>query len=248
MNAHQGKDATCDVRCWDGGLATSSAGRRLSSTPDMVASEGSLIMRRARRAGSVATAALIVAVMASCASDDTTPLPTPSTSPAPTLTSPVPTTHTATPTPPSDSEVAAEAATALLRTYFATVDRVRQDPQRPASDLDAVASSSQLTAQKGLLENQRVDGLRQLGDTRVIEVSVESVNLDDPATAVVDVCWDVSAVDIIDESDKSVVSPERKDLGWTRFTVTNTTWASAPTDGWRVSGGSDLEKAPCAGS
>ena len=46
----------------------------------------------------------------------------------------------------------------------------------------------------------------------------------------------------------SVVTPERKDVGWTRFTVTNATWETAPSDGWRVSGGSDLEKEPCVGS
>jgi hypothetical protein len=111
-----------------------------------------------------------------------------------------------------------------------------------------VASSTQLTAQKSLLESQRADGLRQLGDTRVAEVSVESVNLDEPATVIVDVCWDVSAVDVVNTSGTSVVSPERKDSGWTRFTVTNLTWESGSTDGWRVSGGSDLGDEPCAGS
>jgi len=144
--------------------------------------------------------------------------------------------------------MAADAVADLLRTYFATVDQVRQDPTRSASDLDTVASSSQLTAQKNLLESQRADGLRQLGDTQVAEVSVESVNLDDPATVIVDVCWDVSAVDVVDSRGTSVVTPERRDSGWTRFTVTNLTWEAGSTDGWRVSGGSDLENEPCAGS
>lgn len=205
-------------------------------------------MTRTRLAGSVATAALIVAAVTSCASDGPAPVPSSTTSVAPTLTSPAPPTSTLAPTPPSDSEVAAKAAADLLRTYFETVDRVRQDPERPASDLDAVASSSQLTAQQNLLASQRADGLRQLGDTRIATVSVESVNLDEPATVIVDVCWDVSAVDVVDSSGTSVVSSERRDSGWTRFTVTNLTWESGSTDGWRVSGGSDLENEPCAGS
>jgi hypothetical protein len=79
-------------------------------------------------------------------------------------------------------------------------------------------------------------------------VNVESVSLDNPATALVDVCWDVSAVDVVDGDGKSVVTPERKDVGWTRLTVTNPTWEKTPTDGWRVSGGSDLEKKPCVGT
>lgn len=136
----------------------------------------------------------------------------------------------------------------MVRQYFTTVGEVRQDPKRPASDLDAVASSTQLLAQRNLLKSQRADGLHQTGMTRVVKLTVQSVNLDNPATAIVDVCWDVSGVDVIDRSGKSVVTPERKDVGWTRFTVTNTNWKTAPTDGWRVSGGSDLEKEPCAGS
>jgi hypothetical protein len=135
-----------------------------------------------------------------------------------------------------------------VRTYFETVDLVRQDSNRPASELDAVASSSQLAAQKNLLKTQREAGLRQVGDTKLVEVKVESVSVDEPATAYVDVCWDVSDVDVVDGDGKSVVTPDRKSVGWTRFTVTNTNWEKAPTDGWRVSGGSDLEKAPCVGS
>ena len=49
----------------------------------------------------------------------------------------------------------------MVRQYFRTVGEVRQDPKRPASDLDAVASSTQLLAQKNLLKSQRADGLHQ---------------------------------------------------------------------------------------
>jgi hypothetical protein len=136
----------------------------------------------------------------------------------------------------------------MVRQYFETVGQVRQDPKRPASDLDAVASSTQLLAQKNLLKRQRADGLHQVGITQVVRLKVQSVSLDDPATAVIDVCWDVSGVDVVDGDGKSVVTPERKDVGWTRLTVTNATWETAPTDGWRVSGGSDLGKEPCVGS
>ena len=136
----------------------------------------------------------------------------------------------------------------MVRQYFETVGQVRQAPKRPAAALDAVASSTQLTAQKNLLKSQRADGLHQPGMTQVVKLNVQSVSLDDPATAVIDVCWDVSGVDVIDRSGKSVVTPERKEVGWTRFTVTNDKWETAPADGWRVSGGSDLEKEPCVGS
>ena len=179
-----------------------------------------------------------------CSNDGTDPsaseTPTPS-SPATTATSP-------TTTPPSESETASEAASVAVRKYFATVDRVRKDVERPETDLDGVASSAELLAQKNLLKSQRKDGLHQVGETKLVEVRVESVSLESPVTVLVDVCWDVSAVDIRDGDGKSVVTPERRDVGWTRLTVTNGSWEAAPTDGWRVSGGSDLERAPCAGS
>ncbi len=190
----------------------------------------------------VATTALAVVALGACSGGDepgasSSGSQSSSSSPAPTASSS---------TPPSESEIASKAASDIVRAYFTTVDRVRQDATRPESDLDTVASSTQLTAQERLLRNQRESGRRQVGDTTVVELSVESVSLDDPATAYVDVCWDVSAVDILDANGKSVVTDGRKDVGWTRFVVTNPKWTTAPTGGWRVSSGSDLEKEPCA--
>lgn len=195
-----------------------------------------------RGARALAAAAVVMAALTSCTDEGQDPAASGTPSPS----SPAPTTSSS--TPASDSEIASEAASAVVREYFKTVDLVRQDSNRPASELNAVASSSQLTAQKNLLKSQREAGRHQIGETRLVEVKVESVSLDDPATAQVDVCWDVRDVDIVNSNGKSVVTPERKDVGWTRFTVTNATWNTTPADGWRVSGGSDLEKEPCVGS
>jgi hypothetical protein len=195
-----------------------------------------------RGARAVTAAVLLMTALTSCTDEGQDPAATGTPSPS----SPAPTTSSS--TPPSESEIASEAASATVRRYFETVGQVRQDPKRPASDLDAVASSTQLLAQKRLLKRQRADGLHQVGITQVVRLKVQSVSLDDPATAVIDVCWDVNGVDVVDGSGRSVVTPERKDVGWTRFTVTNATWETAPTDGWRVSGGSDMEKEPCVGS
>lgn len=203
------------------------------------------VMTYARRVTGVATAALTVVALGACSDGGNDPAASPSASQS---TSSSPTTATSSMTPPSESEIASESVSALVRHYFTTVDSVRQDPKRPETELDAVASSTELTAQKNLLRSQREDGLHQVGETKLVQVNVESVSLDDPATALVDVCWDVSEVDVLDEDGKSVVTPDRKVVGWTRLTVTNTTWTTTPIDGWRVSGGSDLEKAPCVGS
>lgn len=199
-------------------------------------------MTTLRGARAVATAALLMAALTSCTDEGQDPAASGTPSPS----SPAPTTSSS--TPPSESKTASAAASALVRKYFTTIDRLRQDPKQPASDLDAVASSTELVAQTKLLKSQRQSGMHQTGDTKVVELKVESVSLDQPATALIDVCWDVSGVDVLDAGGKSVVTSKRKDVGWTRLTVTNEKWAKTPVDGWRVSGGTDLEKKPCTGS
>jgi hypothetical protein len=194
---------------------------------------------------------MLLAAMTACADDDgkdpgASGSPTPSSSP---------TTASPAPTAPSESEVASEAASAVVRRFFATVDAVRQDSSRPSTDLAAVAASIELAAQKKLLSSQREKGLRQVGNTTVVTLEVQSISLDnsDPATghvptAVVDVCWDVSQVDVLDRAGQSVVSPDRPSVGRTRLTVANFAYATDPAGGWRVSGGKDLKKASCAAS
>ena len=158
-------------------------------------------------------------------------------------------------TPSTDTEVASEAASGIVRQYFATVDALRQDPKAASAKLTTVAASTQLAAQKKLLASQRKQGLRQVGATKIIKLEVQSVSLDnsDPAagkvpTAIVDVCWNVRNVDVVNKDGDSVVTPDRAAVGWTRFTVANYDWASDPTGGWRVAGGEDLERAPCDAS
>lgn len=205
-------------------------------------------MTKSQGAFSVATAVLLLAVMTACGSDadpDSTPTPSPSVSE--TVTSP-------SPTPTSPEDEASASAVEAVTAYYATVDKVRQDADSPATDLDAVAISTQLSAQKHLLESQRSAGNRQTGNTEVVEANVQSVTLDnsDPKaghvpTVTIDVCWDVSDVDVLDPTGQSVVTPERADRGWTRLIVANYSWTSDPDSGWRVAGGKDLEKSPCAG-
>jgi hypothetical protein len=206
-------------------------------------------MTHARGATGVATAALLLVVMTSCANDGGDP----AASGSPTPSSPAPTTATA--TPPSETENASDAASALLRQYFATVDQLRQQPTRPISELGAVAISTQLAAQKKLIQSQRSNGLRQTGSTTIAKLTVQSVNLDntDPnagkvPTVQIDVCYDVSGVDILDRNGKSVVGPDRPETGWVRYSVSNYNWKADPNGGWRVASGTDLKQAACAAS
>ena len=135
------------------------------------------------------------------------------------------------------------------------VDQLRSDPATHLKKLKSVATSAQLNAVETLTGRQRDEGQRQTGATSINELQVQSVNLDnsDPKagkvpTVVIDVCWDVSKVDVLDKSGKSILSPDRPDTGWTRYTVANYEYAADPTSGWRVATGQDLKKTPCAAS
>jgi hypothetical protein len=199
-------------------------------------------------ARAVATAALLLAV-AGCSGDGNDP----AASGSPTPSSPSTTAAASSiPTPPSESQVASEAASEVVRKYFAVVDHLRERSASPLSGLSTVATSTQRSALKTLLDRARQQGRHQTGATKIAVLQVQSVNLDnsDPSagkvpTVQVDVCVDVSDVDILDKAGKSTVSQRRPDTGWTRFTVANYHWSSHPKDGWRVATGEDLKKAPC---
>lgn len=142
-----------------------------------------------------------------------------------------------------------------MREYFAVVDALAKDPKSDLKRLGSVATSTQLRAAQTLLRSQRDQARHQTGDTNVAELTVQTVNLDnsDPKagkvpTVVIDVCWDVSKVDVLDKSGASIVSPDRPDTGWTRYTVANYHFADNPTKGWRVATGQDLKQSPCSAS
>lgn len=202
-----------------------------------------------------ATGALALAVVTACGgggTDSSRPGSSPGIS-SPT-TSSTPARSTSAP-PVSPSEAAAADATTVVRRYFAVTDEIGQHPSSSLRALATVATSTQLRADRALLRVQHQRGERQVGDTRVARLTVQAVNLDgtDPAagevpTVLVDVCWDVSKVDVVDSHGRSVVSPHRPDTGWTRYTVANYHFAAHPRDGWRVADGQDLKRAPCAAS
>lgn len=201
-----------------------------------------------------ATGTLVSVAVTACASsvsEDVQPLSSPTATTAAT-TSTAPTTSA---TPSSPSDAATTDAASAVRNYFSVVDDLRGDPTKGLKQLKAVATSIQLSAVGTLIRRQRGEGQRQTGTTVIRELKVQSVNLanSDPGTGevptvLIDVCWDVSKVDMLDESGKSIVSPNRPDTGWTRYIVANYVYADEPTSGWLVSTGQDIEKKPCAGS
>lgn len=201
-------------------------------------------MRITARTFSVTTAVLLFAVATSCAqSPDGTG---PTSKPDPSSKEPIST------APESQEDRASADAEDAVRAFFKTVDELQQDPDKDLEGLANVAIGVQLNAQKLSIEQLRKAGQHQTGSTDVAEMKVQSVSLDnsDPKagkvpTVTVDACWDVADVDVVDKNGKSVVSPDRPDDGWTRFTVANYHWSKNPSGGWRIANGQDLEQPSC---
>jgi hypothetical protein len=205
-----------------------------------------------RTAHPVLTAALLLALTAGCtasagtasppqASSATTPSPSVSASPSPSPTDP--------------KALARTHAEELAREYYALADQLGADPKAPLADLERVTTSVELEVRRADLEQWRKDEWRKTGRTQIADLVVQSVTLDnsDPnaglvPTVQVDVCYDVSDVDILDSSGASMVSPDRDDRAWERLQVANYDYDNDPAGGWRVAALETLEKAPCAAS
>lgn len=109
-----------------------------------------------------------------------------------------------------------------------------------------------MATQQTLFKRERKQEPHQTGETKVVELEVQSVNLDnsDPQagkvpTVQIDVCFDVSGVDVLDADGKSVVAPDRPDTGWIRYSVANYEWDSDPDGTWRVASSQNIERTPC---
>src|SRR5699024_4832964 len=108
-----------------------------------------------RGATLVATAALLLAATTSCADNGNDPSANPTSSPSSQATE-------ATPTPPSETELASEAASDVLRQFYDVRNQLRHDPEEPLDLLDSVATSTELSAQQNLFRKEREQGLHQV--------------------------------------------------------------------------------------
>jgi hypothetical protein len=202
-------------------------------------------MTNTRRVSALVSTALMIGALSACDGEAAAPSSTETASQTPTSS-----TTTIDPTP-TDAEVAEAAATEVVQKYFAAVDQLRQDSRVPLGILTRVTLGGELDAQTIFTRNQRAEGYRQVGDTELVHLLTQAVSLDggtnEPPTVQIDACWDVSAVDVLDGDGASIVSPDRLERGWTRYTVVNSNWKKRPDSGWRVTSSRDLQKAPCSG-
>lgn len=199
-----------------------------------------------------ATGALVLAALSGCTGTSADPSTSRSSSAFPS--SSAPSVAPSTPTPKSPREEAAADAASVLRRYFKVLDAVRQNRSTHISRLGSVMTSLELATERRVVLDERQQHRHQVGPTLVADLNVRSVHMARGSTSKaiptvrIDVCWDVSRADLVDDHGQSVVSSARPDRGWTRYSVANFHWSTNPSDGWRVASGRDLKKAPCAAS
>ena len=159
---------------------------------------------RQRMFAAMAAFACAVA-LTGCNVDDTRPSPGP-TSPAPpagtTATSATPT-PTKTLTPEQQDLRSAEEA---ITEYWRVLDEAASDPTQSLNVLATVARSQALAQWQTTLANDRAQGLTQKGISTVRDAEAATK---DGKTFTVSACLDVSAVDVVDATGKSVVRSDR---------------------------------------
>lgn len=189
------------------------------------------------RTRSMAVAVALGALVLTSACSD--PKPTPSTS---STSSSTPTTTTTTTTTKSPEQEATALAEQMVTTYFRLKDESLFNPaQFRPQDYESVAISSELTNLKNLHSAAVSQKLKQMGYTQVVSMRNPRVDLTNKPKATppevptvqLDVCYDVTKVNIVDSAGKSVVPASRAPRGVMLVGVSN---YSYPTAGqWRVS-------------
>ncbi len=144
-------------------------------------------------------------LLASCTRDGVNTTPT-NTGPTASASGAVTPSATRSTTSASSASAEAQAADAVIR-LWGVLDRLASNPQAPLSELTRVARGQALAQWQGNLTQMRGGGLKQVGDVTVEEPTVTY----DAAVQVFRVfaCVDVSKVNVVDQTGKSVVAANR---------------------------------------
>lgn len=209
------------------------------------AHEGGVMTNRHSRRTTTALAASATAVLlalTSCSTPDNDAPPLPTASDTPTASEPS-TTTAPSPTatmPASPEEQAVADAEAAARRYYAVMNELISNPTADENKIkDVTVATGQVDAYNRVDFN-RSRGQQQIGDATIVDITSTLKTLEfEPTqqpptvpTVEIAVCYDVSAVNVIDASGKSVVTADRKDRAVERLVVTNYSWPDKA--GWKV--------------
>jgi len=195
-----------------------------------------------RTATAAAALAALLTLTTACGNDDPKTEPTNSPSPTPT---------TSKPATPKDQAVGD--ATKALDRYFDVKNEMAADASIPLNRLKTVAISVApgYTEQeiKGYRKNSNIT--RTGGATyeidKILDVSLDNSN---PRrglapTVQMQVCWDVSEVEAVDEKGNSVINPDRLDRSIAAYWVTNYNCKKNPHGAWKLSSFESKMEKPC---
>lgn len=120
--------------------------------------------------------------------------------PAPAPTDPL-TIPTPTPAPITDESESAKAADTALDTLVDATNEVLQRADGTVSGAEVVATGFVLGELQALAAERKELGFKQIGEAKVTDITVVSVDLDaDPPAMTLNVCVDASGIDVVDES------------------------------------------------
>lgn len=195
-------------------------------------------MTRLKQPATLAAAIVLAATLGACTSAGGNGVSTSATTStaSPTTT----TTPSATPTQ-SPEDLAIAAAKEKIPAYFATSDRSLQDTKTfSREEFKKVAITTALDDLGNLFSAFQAQNYKQVGTTVVESMTDPKVNLamdlkktpPDVPNVQMQVCIDVSKLNVVDASGKSVVPADRKPRQLWRVGVANYQYPAA--DGWRV--------------
>lgn len=195
-----------------------------------------------------ATAAAIgILTVAGCASSSG-----PSSTGTPNATTLTPSARTSVPQSSNPSQEAQARVLAFVPTYLRTVDDLYLDQSRPLDDIYQVAVAPDASTEATAIGKFRAQGYRQMGRTRLVSASAQSVDLtSDPSASpspspphfVVTACVDVGQVTAVDASGRSLVPPGRPRYLIERLTVVNASYPDPAS--WRVSEAPNTQAQTC---
>ena len=119
-----------------------------------------------------------------------------------------------------------EAFAAAEETYRAYVDALNQVDLSDPETFEAVyawTTGEANAGEKKSLSRMHADGWTVQGDTLITEVALDSFDDDGNPAVVLDICADVSDVQVLDSSGLSVVGPDRPDAQASVVTLVGST-------------------------
>lgn len=108
----------------------------------------------------------------------------------------------------SDADALA-AATKAYAAYVSMADRVFMDGGVAAERMQSVATGAQLAADRKGFQEVMSEGEHSTGGTTFDQVKLQQQSTRGSAAVVIYVCEDISAVDVLDQQGKSLVSADR---------------------------------------